>query len=121
MIRPIATPPASATCRRTAPQPVTTLLGVAATHFMPNPVVAVLMAPIAITAALDANLSPYPFALAIAFASSAAFLTPVGHAANVLVMGPGGYRFIDYVKVGLPLVLLLLLIIVLILPLLWPL
>ena len=97
------------------------LLGLAATQFMPNPVVAVLMAPIAITAALDADLSPYPFALAIAFASSAAFLTPVGHAANVLVMGPGGYRFIDYVKVGLPLALLLLLVVVLILPMLWPL
>ncbi len=96
------------------------LLGLAATQFMPNPVVAVLMAPIAITAALNAGLSPYPFALAIAFASSAAFLTPVGHAANVLVMGPGGYRFIDYVKVGLPLALLLLLVVVFILPLLWP-
>ena len=97
------------------------LLGLAATQFMPNPVVAVLMAPIAISAALDADLSPYPFALAIAFASSAAFLTPVGHAANVLVMGPGGYRFMDYVKVGLPLALLLLLVVVLILPALWPL
>ena len=96
------------------------LLGMAATQFMPNPVVAVLMAPIAITAALDAGLSPYPFALAIAFASSAALLTPVGHAANVLVMGPGGYRFVDYVKVGLPLALLLLFIVVLFLPVLWP-
>jgi di/tricarboxylate transporter len=96
------------------------VLGLAATQFMPNPVVAVLMAPIAISAALDAGLSPYPFALAIAFASSAAFLTPVGHAANVLVMGPGGYRFTDYVKVGLPLALLLLVVVVLILPVLWP-
>jgi di/tricarboxylate transporter len=96
------------------------LLGVAATQFMPNPVVAVLLAPIAITAALDAGLSPYPFALAVAFASSAAFLTPVGHAANVLVMGPGGYRFGDYFKVGLPLALLLLLVVVLIVPVLWP-
>ncbi len=96
------------------------LLGLAATQFMPNPVVAVLMAPIAISAAADAGLSPYPFALAIAFASSAAFLTPVGHAANVLVMGPGGYRFVDYFKVGLPLALLLLLVVVMILPLFWP-
>jgi di/tricarboxylate transporter len=96
------------------------LLGLAATQFMPNPVVAVLMAPIAISSAVDAGLSPYPFALAIAFASSAAFLTPVGHAANVLVMGPGGYRFMDYVKVGFPLALLLLLVVVFVLPLFWP-
>jgi di/tricarboxylate transporter len=96
------------------------VLGLAATQFMPNPVVAVLMAPIAISAAVDLGFSPYPFALSIAFAASSSFLTPVGHAANVLVMGPGGYKFSDYVKVGVPLALLLLVVIVFVLPLLWP-
>lgn len=96
------------------------LLTLAATQFMPNPVVAVLMAPITLTAAQSAGISPYPLMMSLAFASSASILTPVGHAANVLVMGPGGYRFADYVKVGLPLSLVLLVLTLLVVPLFWP-
>lgn len=96
------------------------LLGLAATQFMPNPVVAVLLSPIAISAALGLGISAYPFALTIAYASSSSFLTPVGHAANVLVMGPGGYRFNDYVKVGVPLALVLLVVTVIAVPIFFP-
>ncbi len=91
-----------------------------ATQFMPNPVVAVLMAPIVLSTADDLGISPYAFMMGIAFAASSSFLSPVGHPANVLVMGPGGYHFADYVRVGLPLALVLLGVTVLIVPLLWP-
>ena len=96
------------------------VLSMLATLFMPNPVVAVLMAPIALSAAADLGVSPYPLMMGIAFGASASFLSPVGHPANVLVMGPGGYRFADYIKVGLPLVLVLLIVVVTAVPLFWP-
>jgi len=54
-------------------------------------------------------------------AASASFVTPIGHKVNILVMGPGNYKFTDYTKVGLPLNLLVLLIIILVLPVFWPL
>jgi di/tricarboxylate transporter len=95
-------------------------LSMLATLFMPNPVVAVLMAPIALNAAATLGVSPYPLMMGIAFGASASFLSPVGHPANVLVMGPGGYRFTDYIKVGLPLVLVLLVVVVTAVPLFWP-
>jgi len=96
------------------------VLSMLATLFMPNPVVAVLMAPIALSSAADLGISPYPLMMGIAFGASASFLSPVGHPANVLVMGPGGYRFTDYIKVGLPLVVVLLVVVVTAVPLFWP-
>ncbi len=96
------------------------ILSMLATLFMPNPVVAVLMAPIALNAAANLGVSPYPLMMGIAFGASASFLSPVGHPANVLVMGPGGYRFADYIKVGLPLVLVLAVVVVTAVPLFWP-
>jgi di/tricarboxylate transporter len=96
------------------------VLSMLATLFMPNPVVAVLMAPIALSAAADLGVSPYPLMMGIAFGASASFLSPVGHPANVLVMGPGGYRFADYIKVGLPLVVVLLFVVVFAIPFFWP-
>ena len=92
-----------------------------ASQFMPNAVVTVLMAPIAITTAADLSLSPYTLMMAVAIAASASFMSPVGHPANVLVMGPGGYRFADFVKVGIPLTLVVLLVTLLVLPIFWPL
>ncbi len=88
---------------------------------MPNPVVTVLMAPIAINTAGDLGLSPFALMMIVAIAASASFMSPVGHPANVLVMGPGGYRFADYMKVGIPLTILLLLVTLLVLPIFWPL
>lgn len=87
---------------------------------MPNPAVAVLLAPIALSAAADLGLSPYPLAMAVAVSASAAFLSPVGHPANVMVMGPGGYRFSDYLKVGIPLTGVVLLVVLVVVPLVWP-
>lgn len=96
------------------------LLSVLASQVMPNPAVVVLMAPIAIVTANDLDVSPRAFMMGIAIAASASFLSPVSHPANVLVMGPGGYRFADYIKVGLPLTLLVFAVVLLLLPLVWP-
>ena len=68
-----------------------------------NAATVVLMAPIAITIASGLNASVDPFLMAIAVGGSSAFLTPIGHQSNTLVMGPGGYRFTDYWRMGLPL------------------
>lgn len=97
------------------------IMATAASQFMPNAVVTVLMAPIAINTANNMGLSPYALMMTIAIAASAAFLSPVGHPANVLVMGPGGYRFSDFIRVGLPLTILVLIITLLVLPIFWPL
>lgn len=96
---------------------LTTLL----TQAMNGAAVATVVAPIAIRAAQQTGLDPRALAMGVALASSMAFLTPLGHPVNVLVMGPGGYRFRDYLKVGWPLTLLLLGVIMLLLPILWPL
>ncbi len=91
-----------------------------ASQMMPNAAAAVLLAPIALNIASDMGISPYPLAMTVAVAASAAFLSPVGHPANLLVMGPGGYRFSDYLKVGLPLTLVVLVVAMLVLPIFWP-
>ncbi len=96
------------------------VLAAMASQVMPNPAVAVLLAPIAMNTAGDLGVSPYPLMMAVAVSSSAAFLSPVGHPANLLVMGPGGYRFIDYIKVGLPLTLVVLVVVLLTVPVFWP-
>ena len=83
----------------------TALLGL----FISNTATAVLMAPVAISLAGALDASPYPFAMTVALAASAAFMTPVSSPVNVLVVGPGNYRFADFVKIGVPLALLMLL------------
>jgi len=97
------------------------LLTMLASQFMPNAVVAVLMAPIALNTALDMGLSPYAMMMSIAIAASTSFLSPVAHPTNILVMGPGNYRFSDYFRVGFPLTVIVLLITLLIVPVFWPL
>lgn len=74
-----------------------------------NAATVVLMAPIAIQIAQSFSLSPDPFLMTIAVGASSAFLTPIGHQSNTLVMGPGGYKFKDYLIMGLPLTFLILL------------
>ena len=96
------------------------ILAALASQIMPNPAVAVLLAPVALNAASDLGVSPFPLMMTVAVSASAAFLSPVGHSANVLVMGPGGYRFSDYIKVGLPLTLAILIVVILVMPIFWP-
>jgi di/tricarboxylate transporter len=69
--------------------------------------VVVILAPIAIQAAQSLNADPRLFALAVAHGSSLAFMTPLGHPVNILVMGPGGYKFSDFWRVGLWLTVIL--------------
>ena len=96
------------------------ILASLASQVMPNPAVAVLLAPIALNTASDLGVSPYPLMMAVAVSASAAFLSPVGHSANILVMGPGGYRFSDYTKVGIPLTLVVLAVVLVVVPFFWP-
>ena len=81
---------------------------------------AMLMAPIALDTAVDLGFSTEALVMAVALASSASFMSPVGHPANTLVMGPGGYRFTDYLKVGLPLTLAVFVVVLIVLPIFWP-
>ena len=96
------------------------ILAALASQVMPNPALAVLLAPIALNTANDMGVSPYPLMMAVPVSASAAFLSPVGHPANLLIMGPGGYRFSDYAKVGAPLTLVVLAVVLLVLPVFWP-
>ena len=91
------------------------------TEPMSNAAATVLMVPIAIDVALGLGANPQPFVLATVIGASTSFLTPVGHQANVLVFGPGGYRFADYARVGGPLNLVILVATLLALPVFWPL
>ena len=78
--------------------------------FMNNAATAIIMAPIAYNTALDLHVHTDPFLMAIAIASSCSFLTPIGHQNNTLVMGPGGYKFTDYIRLGLPVEIIVLLV-----------
>ncbi len=97
------------------------LLTAVAAQVMPTAAVAVVMAPIALRFAESEGLSPQALLMVLAIGSSCAFMSPVGHAVNLLVMGFGGYRFTDYAKVGLPLTLILMALVVFLLPVIWPL
>ncbi len=97
------------------------LVTAAATSIIPTAALVVLMAPIALTACDATGLSPYAVMMAIAMAASASFTSPVSHPANVLVMGPGAYRFSDYVRLGVPLTLVILVVVLIVLPWFWPL
>ena len=88
--------------------------------FISNPATAVLMAPIALAAAKSMGVSPYPFAMVVAMAASAAFMTPVSSPVNTLVLGPGKYSFSDFVKIGVPFTVLVMVVCVLLIPVLFP-
>lgn len=82
--------------------------------------VSAVIAPIAIQAAQHFNVDPRAMAMGVALATSLAFVTPLGHPVNILMMGPGGYSFRDFFKVGLPLTILLVIVIMIVLPIFWP-
>lgn len=89
--------------------------------FISNTATAVLMAPVAIATAQALGASPLPFAMTVALAASAAFMTPISSPVNTLVLGPGQYRFGDFVRVGVPFTLLVMIVSVALVPLLFPL
>ena len=96
------------------------ILSFGLTQFMSNTAAAALLAPIGISIAQSIGASPYPVIMAIGIAASCAFTTPVATPPNTLVLGPGQFRFMDYVKVGLPLVFISLAVCAIIIPLVWP-
>jgi di/tricarboxylate transporter len=91
------------------------------TQVLSNTVTTVLIAPIAIAAARDLNVAPQAFVMAVAIAASMAFATPIASPVNTLVMSPGNYKFSDYARIGVPLLLISMVITLILLPLLFPL
>jgi di/tricarboxylate transporter len=96
------------------------LLTVALTQVINGAAAVTVVAPIAIIAAQQVGMEPRSMAMAVALASSMAFMSPLGHSVNVMVMGAGGYTFRDYARVGIPLTIILVIILLVILPLLMP-
>lgn len=97
------------------------LAAMAVTPFLNNAATVLVMAPIAASLATKLGLSPDPFLMAVALGAASDFLTPIGHQCNTLVMGPGGYRFGDYWRLGLPLSILVVVVGVPLVALVWPL
>ncbi len=91
------------------------------TMIIPTAALVVLMSPIVLSACAEMGIMPQTAMMAIAMAASASFTSPISHPANILVMGPGGYRFSDYIKLGVPLTLVIFIAVMLLLPIFWPL
>ena len=96
------------------------IAAMAVTPFLNNAATVLVMAPIAATFAADLGLRPDAFLMAVAIGAGCDFLTPIGHQCNTLVMGPGGYRFGDYWRLGLPLSIIVLIVGVATLTVVWP-
>jgi di/tricarboxylate transporter len=90
------------------------------TEVMSNAAATVLLVPIAIDAAIDLSVDPRTFVLAVVLAASTSFLMPIGHQVNVIIYGPGGYKFSDYTRVGVWLNIILFIVVWLTLPIVWP-
>ena len=86
------------------------LVTVIGTQVIPTAALVVLMAPVALSAADTLGISPHLLMMTVAISASSSFASPLSHPAHLLVMGPGGYRFMDYVKIGVPLTLIALLV-----------
>lgn len=97
------------------------ILTAMATMIIPTAALVVLMSPIVLSAMSEMGLQPETAMMAVAMAASASFTSPISHPANILVMGPGGYRFIDYLKVGVPLTIVVFITVMILLPIMWPL
>jgi len=105
--------------------PNTVLLGIIllsslCTHILSNNATAVLLLPIAVSTATSLGVDPKPFIIGICFGASACFATPIGYQTNLLVYGPGRYRFSDYIKLGMPLNIMVIGLSALLIPLVWP-
>jgi di/tricarboxylate transporter len=96
------------------------LVAMILTEVSSNAATAIIMTPIALAASTNLGLDPRPFIFAICYAASASFITPIGYQTNLMVYGPGGYKFSDYIRVGLPLSITLWVMAVILIPMLWP-
>jgi di/tricarboxylate transporter len=97
------------------------ILTAIATMIIPTAALVVLMSPIVLSAMSDMGLAPETAMMAVAIAASASFTSPISHPSNLLIMGPGGYRFVDYLKVGIPLTIIVFIAVMILLPVFWPL
>jgi di/tricarboxylate transporter len=97
------------------------LIAMACSPFMHNAPTVLVLGPIGVALAARLHLNPDPFLMAVATGAGCDFLTPIGHQSNMLVMGPGGYRFGDYARLGAPLSLLVILLGPLLIAFVWPL
>ncbi|MDP6435753.1 MAG: SLC13 family permease [Gammaproteobacteria bacterium] len=96
------------------------LLTAIATMIVPTAALVVLMSPIVLSASAEMGIEPQTAMMAVAMAASASFTSPISHPANILVMGPGGYRFTDYIKLGVPLTAVIFIAVMVLLPIFWP-
>ncbi len=96
------------------------LITMVLTEIASNVATAIIMTPIALTLATQFGFDPRPFIFAVCYAASASFITPIGYQTNLMVFGPGGYRYSDYIKVGLPLGIILWITSVFVIPMIWP-
>ena len=96
------------------------LVTMAATPVLNNAATVVIMAPIALAIAGQTGLNPDPFLIAVAVGASCDFLTPFGHHNNTIIMGPGGYRFTDFARMGAPLEALVIVVALVVIPIVWP-
>ena len=96
------------------------LITMVLTEIASNVATAIIMTPITLKLAEQASYEPLPFIFAVCYAASASFITPIGYQTNLMVFGPGGYRYSDYIKVGLPLGIILWIISVFVIPMIWP-
>jgi di/tricarboxylate transporter len=95
------------------------LLGSIMTELITNNAAAVLLFPFCLETARLFGVCPRPFIIALVLAASASFMTPIGYQTNMMIYGPGGYRFTDFLRVGAPLNLLLWLVAILLIPAIW--
>ena len=96
------------------------LLATILTEVVTNNAVAIILTPIAISLAESMGLSPRPFIVAVMFAASASFCTPIGYQTNTYVFGAGGYKFSDFARIGIPLNLVLFSAATVLIPYFWP-
>jgi di/tricarboxylate transporter len=92
-----------------------------ATCVIPSTALVVLLAPIAMKTAADMGISPHAVMMTVAMAAAGSFNSPISHPANIMIMGPGGYRFVDYFRVGIPLTFVVMIVVLLTVPVFWPL
>lgn len=97
------------------------LLGLILTEFLSNNAVAVIYTPVAIELARQLGVDPRPFVVTVMFSATLAFATPVGYQTNMMVYGPGGYKFTDFTRIGVPLNIITWLLCSALIPILWPL